>query len=99
GTHRFPSCCGIKALFQRRDKPGPAKGTLYLLLITKVGTMPPPELTLANSVDDSRVKADPTLPLKSKGSRSTSCSVKFIDPSSPNAGNISRAVGTRSCTR
>src|SRR2546423_12385546 len=46
----------------------------YFLLITNVGTMPPPAVTFANSFEERRVKAEPTLPLKSSGSRSTSCS-------------------------
>ena len=44
--------------------------------------MPPPELTFASSVNESRVNADFTLPLNSKGSRSTSCSANSILPSS-----------------
>src|SRR6266849_2400544 len=62
----------------------------YRLLIINVGTMPPPELTLASSFEDKRVKADPTLPLNSSGSRSTSCSAKLILPSGVSAGNTSR---------
>jgi hypothetical protein len=39
----------------------------------KVGTIPPPDETFASSVEERRVKAEPTRPLKSSGSRSTSC--------------------------
>src|SRR2546421_4504425 len=46
----------------------------YFSLMTNVGTMPPPADTFANSFEERRVKAEPTLPLKSKGSRSTNCS-------------------------
>src|SRR5581483_4437411 len=74
-------------------------GLTYFLLITNVGTMPPPAVTLSSSFEDKRVNADPTLPLKSRGSRSTSCSTNRIVSSGVSAGKVSRAVGTRSCTR
>ena len=61
--------------------------------------LPPPELTFASSVKERRVNADLTFPLKSSGSRSTSCSANSMRPSSVSAGKVSRAVGTRSCTR
>src|SRR5215471_17182108 len=71
----------------------------YFLLIRNVGTVPPPAVTFASSFEESRVNAAPTLPLKSNGSRSTSCSAKLMFPSDVNAGKTSRAVGTRSWTR
>src|SRR5690606_22187969 len=46
----------------------------YFLEMMNVGTIPPPAVTFANSFDASRVNAEPTLPIKSSGSRSTSCS-------------------------
>ena len=36
--------------------------------IINVGTIPPPLETFASSVDDSRVNAEPTLPIRSSGS-------------------------------
>jgi len=66
-------------------------------LMINVGTMPPPEVTFASSVEESRVNADPTFPKNNNGSRSTNCStISQFPASSVNIGKCSLAVLTRS---